>query len=265
VPRALLRDDARSYAVYSFEPGSTRAPAALSRGDIEQVARFCADLHHFGPRELGADLAPAADASFSPAGQRDVVLGRLGAFEAFASSSAASRDIRAAQHSLDLPARVNHLLDDLVDHAEAPLPRDAWRLAHGDFGPQNFLFTDAGELTVIDFESAGWDDPAHMVMGFVAHAASEDLLPGLAQAFLADYAELMRLSAADIAHFERVGRLLDVEWVAVYASALTAENIANKQSALANFDLHVYVTNVLGMLERRLARAAQGLGYAFPR
>jgi aminoglycoside phosphotransferase (APT) family kinase protein len=265
VPRALLRDEARSYAVYSFEPGSIRAATALSSRDVEQIAAFCADLHRFGPRELGGELTPAVDASFSPAEQRGVILRRLDAFEAFASSPAAFDEIRAAQHSLDLPARLDRLLADLVDDAEAPLPRDAWRLTQGDFGPQNFLITDAGDLTVVDFEAAGWDDPAHMVMGFVAHAASEELLPGLAQSFLGAYAELVRLSAADSARFERVGRLLDVEWVAIYASALTAEAIANKQSAVADFDRRVYVGQVLDKLERRLARAAQGIGYTFPR
>jgi len=117
---------------------------------------------------------------------------------------------------------------------------------------------------VLDFEAAGWDDPAHMVMGFVAHATSEDLSPGLSEAFLGDYASKMHLSEAETRRFERVGRLLDVEWVAVYASALTADNIANKQSAVAGFDLEGYVGRVLGMIERRLARATAGTGYAFP-
>ncbi len=103
------------------------------------------------------------------------------------------------------------MLADLVDDAEAPLPRDAWRLPHGDFGPQNFLFTDAGDLTVVDFESVGWDDPAHMVMGFVAHATSEDLSAGSAESFLGAYASHMQLSEAETKRFERVGRLLDVE------------------------------------------------------
>jgi hypothetical protein len=119
-------------------------------------------------------------------------------------------------------------------------------------------------LTVVDFEAAGWDDPAHMLMGFVAHAASEDLPLGRAESFLGAYAEQMHLSDAEQNRYERVGHLLDVEWVAVYASALTAENMANKQSAVAGFDLHGYVGHVLGLITRRLARATAGSGYPFP-
>src|ERR1700716_2361097 len=42
VPRALLRDDEKSYAVYSFEPGAPRRAADLSTSDVEEVAAFCA-------------------------------------------------------------------------------------------------------------------------------------------------------------------------------------------------------------------------------
>jgi len=51
----------------------------------------------------------------------------------------------------------------------------------------------------------------------------------------------------------------------VCASALTAENIANKQSAVAGFDIDGHVGRVIGLIGRRLARATAGTGYAFPR
>src|SRR6266446_5773343 len=85
-----------------------------------------------------------------------------------------------------------------------------------------------------------------------------------AESLLGAYAGRMQLSEAETKRFERVGRLLDVEWVAVYASAVTAENMANKQSAVAGFDLQGYVGHVLGLIERRLARATAGTGYPFP-
>jgi hypothetical protein len=101
-------------------------------------------------------------------------------------------------------------------------------------------------------------------MSFVAHAASEDLPPVLSTLFLGEFAERAQLSAADTARYERVGRLMDLEWVAVYASALSAETIANKQSAVHDFSREAYIAGVLDKLERRLARAVQGGGYSFP-
>jgi Ser/Thr protein kinase RdoA (MazF antagonist) len=254
VPRPLLRDDGLSYAVYSFEPGRMRPAAELTRRDIQAIAAFTADLLRFGPHDLPDELAPAVDASFSPTGHRRVIHARLASVET---------TVHAPRLS-GVRAQIDELLADLVDEAEAALPRESWRLTTGDFGPHNLLFALDGELTVVDFEAGGWDDPAHAVMSFVAHAASEDLPPVLSTLFLGEFAERAQLSAADTARYERVGRLMDLEWVAVYASALSAETIANKQSAVHDFSREAYIAGVLDKLERRLARAVRGGGYSFP-
>jgi aminoglycoside phosphotransferase (APT) family kinase protein len=254
VPWALLRDDGMSYAVYSFEPGEMRPAAKLTRRDVEAIAAFTADLLRFGPQDLAGELAPAVDASFSPTGHRRVIHARLAGVETNVDSEQLS----------GVRAQVDELLGGLVDEADEPLPRGSWRLTTGDFGPHNMLFALDGQLTVVDFEAAGWDDPAHAVMSFVAHAASEDLPPVLSTLFLGEFAELAQLSAADTARYERVGRLMDLEWVAVYASALSADNIANEQSAIPGFSRAAYVAGVIDKLERRLSRAVRGGGYRFP-
>lgn len=254
VPHALLRNDRMSYAVYSFEAGNTRPAAELTRQDIKAIAAFTAQLLRFGPQDLAVELAPAADASCSPTQHRRVIYARLADIETNAE----------APHLNGLRARVDELLGGLIDEAAEPLPRASWRLTTGDFGPHNMLFAPNGDLTVVDFEAGGWDDPAHAVMSFVAHAASEDLPPGLSTLFLGEFAELAELSAADTARYERVGRLMDLEWVAVYASALSADNIANKRSAIQGFSRAAHVAGVIDKLERRLARAVRADGYRFP-
>lgn len=254
VPRALLREDGMSYAVFSFEPGETRPAAELTRRDVEAIAAFTADLLRYGPQDLADVLAPAVDASFSPTGHRRLIHARLAGVDT---------NVAAPQLS-GVRAQVDELLRGLVDEAEEQLPGESWRLTTGDFGPHNMLFAQNGQLTVVDFEAAGWDDPAHAVMSFVAHATSEELPPALSMLFLGEFAERVQLSAADKARYERVGRLMDLEWVAVYASALSAENIANKQSAIQGFSTPAYVAGVIDKLERRLSRAVQGGGYRFP-
>jgi Ser/Thr protein kinase RdoA (MazF antagonist) len=254
VPHALLRDDGMSCAVYSFEAGETRPAAELTRQDIKTIAAFTTQLLRFAPRDLAAELAPAVDASFSPTEHRRLIYARLADIETNADAPQLS----------GLRAEVDELLGALVDEAAEPLPRESWRLTTGDFGPHNMLFAPDGDLTVVDFEAAGWDDPAHAVMSFVAHAASEDLPPGLSTLFLGEFAELAQLSAADTARYERVGRLMDLEWVAVYASALSADNIANKQSAMQGFSRAAHIAGVIDKLERRLARAVRADGYRFP-
>jgi hypothetical protein len=100
-------------------------------------------------------------------------------------------------------------------------------------------------------------------MGFVAHAASEGMASEGVETFLSAYADRVGLSAAEVARFERVGRLLDVEWIAVYASAITAPVVEAKRFADPNFELQAYLEAAIARLRRRLGRATEGAGYRF--
>jgi hypothetical protein len=62
-----------------------------------------------------------------------------------------------------------------------------------------------------------------------------------------------------------VGSLLDVEWIAVYASAMTSDVVQAKLFANPELDVHAYLDRVSGLVKRRLARAVDGAGYRFPR
>jgi hypothetical protein len=265
VPRALLRSDTFSYGVYSFEPGSSKGAAELEIRDLHAVAAFAADLHRVDPRADGVDVASAVDASFCLTDQLAVIDRRLRAFETFVRGPSVYDEVSDLCQELDLRALITELTAGLAqDERKIALPRRAWRLNTGDFGPQNLLFTHDGALTVVDFEAAGWDDPARLVMGFVAHAASEELPGAGISTFLAAYADAAGLSASQITRFERVGLLYDIEWIAIYASALTADVAATKQFANANFDLHASAAKTIALLKRRVARATQGAVYRFP-
>lgn len=172
IPRAYVRSDEFSYGVYSFEPGRPKRATELESDDLRAVAAFAADLHRVAPSTTGEDLSPAADASFSIEQQLSVIDGRLRAFETFAGSPEAYEEVRDLCCALDLRAVITELIRRAtasMDDAElrVALPRSAWRVNTGDFGPQNLLFTPDGQLTALDFEASGWDDPARLVMGFV--------------------------------------------------------------------------------------------------
>jgi hypothetical protein len=269
VPRVYLRSDDFGYGVYSFEPGQARSAAEFEPRDLEAVATFAADLQQVAPSTTEVDVLPAAEACFSVEQQLKVVDGRLRAFETFAGSPDAYAEVRGLYRELDLRAAITELGQQATSGmSEAvrrtALPRPAWRLNTADFGPQNMLFTSDGQLTVVDFEASGWDDPARLVMGFVAHATSEELTPGQVELFLAKYAEARGLSDSEINRFERVGALYDLEWIAIYASALTSEVVAVKQFANREFDRPAYLAGAIAKLRRRLARATDGAGYRFP-
>ena len=53
-----------------------------------------------------------------------------------------------------------------------PLPQEARCISPSDFGFHNALIHDDGALVFLDFEYAGWDDPAKMVGDFFSHPGS---------------------------------------------------------------------------------------------
>jgi hypothetical protein len=269
VPRVYLRSDDLAYAVYSFARGQSKRAAELDAGDLRALASFAADLQGIAPSTAGDELSPAVDASFSIEQQLNVIDIRMRAYETFVAQPDAYSEVRDLHRELDLRGAVNELTQRAVAgmrqvEREAVLPRRGWRINTADFGPQNMLFTTGGELTVVDFEASGWDDPARLVMGFVAHAASEDLTSCQVELFLATYADACRLPVDEIARFESVGALYDLEWIAIYASALTSEAVAAKQFASREFDQATYLADAVAKLRGRLARATDGKRYRFP-
>src|SRR5207248_347630 len=88
--------------------------------------------------------------------------------------------------------------------------------------------------------------------------ASEGISADGVQVFLGAYADACELSAPDVVRFERIGRLFDMEWVAIYASALTSEVVKTKEFANPALDRHAYLESAIARLKRRLARASEG-------
>lgn len=266
VPRPYLRGDELLYGVYSFEPGARKAPVELDEDDARAVAGWAAALHDFGPDDAGERLGPANPACFSVAEHVALVERRLAGYEAALADPACHEEVRAFADRVDVRAAVGALVArataGLGDDGAGRLPREEWRLNTGDFGPHNLLFAD-GRLTVVDFEGAGWDDPARMVMGFVAHGGSDGLSRAAAEAFLATYAELRGLSATERDRYMRVGALCDSDWAAVCASAVAPEVMEPKRFAVPGFDPSAYVAACLARLRERVERAERG-GYRLP-
>jgi hypothetical protein len=180
VPRVYMRSDDFGYGVYSFTLGQPKRAVELEAGDLQAVATFAADLQTIVPSTAGEDLSPAVGASFSIEQQLNVIDPRLRAFETFAGSSEAYDEVRDPGRELELRVALTELSRRAtvgISQADrrAVQPRPVWRMNTAHFGPQNLLFTSDGQLNVVDFEASGWDDPARLVMGFVAHATSEDL------------------------------------------------------------------------------------------
>lgn len=167
VPTPVAADPARHVALYEFIPGRP-----LARGDIQwdhvcQLSDFLAALWRERRHPDARALPPAAEAAFS---LRDYVTHLERRFARIPATPSAPLDgaaWRLVQQHLRpaFAAAVSRLEREAarlgIDVAR-PLPPNARTLTPADHGFHNTLLTPNGRLVFLDFEYAGWDDPAQM-------------------------------------------------------------------------------------------------------
>lgn len=166
VPRAIGMERDLYCALYSLLPGTR--PRAIGVSHISQAAAFILALQQL--RETAAQLPLAAEACLSWQAHADVVTRRI---ERLLQIKPDSNLHSAAQLFVrdTLAPAWQRLLGKLSDAAtpaqwRAELAPDARILSPSDFGFHNTLEHEQ-RLAFVDFEYAGWDDPAKLVCDFI--------------------------------------------------------------------------------------------------
>ncbi|MGL4975269.1 MAG: aminoglycoside phosphotransferase family protein [Bosea sp. (in: a-proteobacteria)] len=170
VPDPLARDDETRTGLYSFVPGQKLAAEAISETHIDAAAALIRDINR-SPRQFDG-IAFGSEACFSLAEHLATMDRRVAQLDALDS---AVPNVEQAQQLVELRLvptwqRVRARL--VADAAAAGFPMEAHLpdrdviLSPSDFGFHNALASSNGQITFIDFEYAGRDDPAKMVCDF---------------------------------------------------------------------------------------------------
>lgn len=253
--------------MYTFEPGDTRTAAAWTEAHAGATGRLAAQLHAVRPGEPGAEFLPAFSATFSYAEQLEGARTRLARFSAYVAGGDVGPEVRALLDTCDPVAEVEHLLraatrDLTADQLEERMPPGLWRLNSGDLAPHNMLLRDDGSVCLLDFEYAGWDEPAALPACFLTAATCLTMPPGLRDTFLRAYRDAVDLPAACLERLDRVSALMHVSWCAVHLQVVTPEIIAKKRFATPALDIAAHVRDQLGKLGHRLEVAEQTLRWS---
>lgn len=180
VPRPLAYDNSANAALYSFVGGQKVASDCVSVGHVQQAADFFCALNAQQSRETGAkileELSTASEARFSVAGHMEIVDQRLKRLETTLAETEVDRsaqrfiaELRSGWEDIKREvAKETQKLNISVDCILAPEERC---ISPSDFGFHNVISQPSGELCFIDFEYAGWDDPAKMVADFFLQPA----------------------------------------------------------------------------------------------
>jgi hypothetical protein len=175
--RPVAYDPAGRLALFEHIPGRKLAPEEVTAERVgEAMAFYLAVNAGRGTAEARA-LPVAAESCFTLAEHLACVDRRLTRLQVIEPTAAVDRNARDFVRD-ELSVRGENLLRQTADRAAAlglsldqPLAEEDRCLSPSDFGLHNALLAADDRLRFLDFEYAGWDDPAKMVADFFCQPA----------------------------------------------------------------------------------------------
>lgn len=166
VPQLLGSDPTLRCVLFSWVEGRKLRVGEINPGAVRRMANFVVAINTPALRDAarGMDLPQASDAAFTIAGHLGVALARLEGLRAGSDQDPLREELDSFVAGTLLPA-----IDSLGGRNGHDIAlRDAERVfSPSDFGFHNAIVGPAGDFCFIDFEHAGWDDPAKMAADFI--------------------------------------------------------------------------------------------------
>lgn len=170
VPEPYTCDTENGMAIYEWIEGSKLTPDTVKREHVVQAIDFFIRLN--ANRDKAGDIPNGSEACFSLSEHIRTVdkrMGRLLKIEGSAEIDVEAKDfVEAKLHPLW--EKIKEKLVELARLEDMDLEREIETedrcLSPSDFGFHNAIVTSGNRLKFIDFEYAGWDDPAKTVCDF---------------------------------------------------------------------------------------------------
>jgi thiamine kinase-like enzyme len=177
IPQPLVCNPQHHLALYEFIPGRQLLPHEITKEVVQQALTFYQQLNKFKKSSEAESLPIASEAYFTIADHLAGVERRFQRLKQLDNSSTINREaIHFIQHEfLKVWYQVYNSAIQQVDKLELALDtlvKDGDRcLSPSDFGFHNAILTNDKTLRFIDFEYAGWDDPAKLGCDFFCQPA----------------------------------------------------------------------------------------------
>lgn len=227
LPEPIARDTEKRLGLYEFIQGR-----ALTRDDVgESAVRAALDfylaLNALRDLASAASLPEASEACFSFEAHLECVTRRLNRL------TSADADPRASCLVCDIALPLWKQIEKHTRHAcgndcAREIHRALHRVSPSDFGFHNALLTDDGRIVFLDYEYAGWDDPAKTVCDFFHQPQIP--VPG---AYYDMFVSAVGADSGDAAAFRaRVDLLMPVygmKWVCILLNDFTAAGAARRR------------------------------------
>jgi hypothetical protein len=169
VPGPLRMSRAHNLGLYEFIVGERVAPGQVTAADVEQLVDLLATMWRLRTQPGAEELPPASEAAFTVNGYWANVERRLTRVRAALAERPEVATVAefVERELVSVAGAVREFLTvksaELGVGLDAELPPAQRTLSPADHGFHNVLRRADGRLTFLDFEYAGWDDPAQVI------------------------------------------------------------------------------------------------------
>ena len=170
-PRPIARDSENAMALYEFVEGRRLGSQEIGACEVDAAVGFFKALN--APRPTAVELPVASEACFSICDHLALIRSRIDRLLDVIPQS--DTDVEALAFFKHLDGFWRQLAARIVEGArlrdidvDALLPREQRCISPSDFGFHNALAEPGGKIRFLDFEYAGWDDPAKAAGDFFA-------------------------------------------------------------------------------------------------
>ncbi len=174
VPCSYGQDEENGLALYEYVEGRAFTSADVGKQEIREAAAFFCALNHLAMKQEAMNLPSASEAGFSIQDHINNVSLRIDKLQQALDEKEqeAKCFIQALQaHWQILLAKIKQQAEEQGLDLQTPLPLSERCISPSDFGFHNALKMTDGRVCFLDFEYAGWDDPAKMVGDFFLQLA----------------------------------------------------------------------------------------------
>lgn len=168
-PRLLAANAMEGISLMEFIDGNAIDAASLQEKDIDQAIAFLTDLNRFKHEENARKLPPAADMRDTVSAHVALVDCRMERLKQIKPDSPEHREAMVLVEERLRPLWTKtraRVVADAGQELDRPWPKEAMVISPSDFGFHNAIRRPDGRLVFVDFEYAGWDDPAKTAADF---------------------------------------------------------------------------------------------------
>lgn len=258
VPRLYAFNSETGWALYEHINGTHILPGNIGWQHLEQAIHFFCELNKSSPEKLSSNMPLASEAVFSIEEHLNLVDKRI----QYLCKTLSNKE--AENHSaLKFLEELNNFwmpikqytkkASESVDWFSRSLEKENYCISPSDFGFHNALLKNDGNIIFIDFEYAGFDDPAKMVADFFSQPA----IP-VPKDFYKQFVEIVANSFNDPSHLKWRADLLlpvyQVKWCCIILNVFLPSHMERIKFANLKLDESFFKESQLNKAKQILAR-----------